>query len=226
MLLTQDSESEQMRIAGWIGMVVVLALATTVSPAGALDTRYEKAQKEARKRTEEAKAKGLIFSTINPDGSIEFREVKDGPVRSLSIAEYERFIQARYIDQTTMTNSGQHGWQVEYTSADGKAFLWYPGNDRLVLGTWRTRIKEFPIAGQPTRHSVMICFTYADSYNPATGVGPDQEECTFPSMNDIGMPKTERRPGDLFKLGGGKLPYQRGAKDKPAWPEAGTPPFP
>ena len=42
-----------------------------------------------------------------------------------------------YADKTRISYGPRHGNQVEYTSPDGKAHLWYPGQDQVVVGEWK-----------------------------------------------------------------------------------------
>jgi hypothetical protein len=57
-----------------------------------------------------------------------------------------------------------HGTQVEYFSADGKVFLWYPGNAAIVAGEWKTG--TVPLIrknnGAESRTELpTLCFKYA-----------------------------------------------------------------
>ncbi|MDQ7080738.1 MAG: hypothetical protein Q9M41_08745 [Paracoccaceae bacterium] len=62
-----------------------------------------------------------------------------------------------------------HGTQVEYNAADGKTFLWYPGNTRILPGRWEVR-KGFIVPE--------LCYLYGtNSYNPVTGLPGGKWEC-------------------------------------------------
>jgi hypothetical protein len=73
---------------------------------------------------------------------------------------------------TQMTFGPGHGTQVEFMQQDGAAFLFYPGNTRIVPGQWKLE----QLAGG----SVALCFKYgANTYNPVTrqsGAGWDCED--------------------------------------------------
>ena len=66
---------------------------------------------------------------------------------------------------TTMTFGASHGTQVEYLGAQGRSYLWYPGNRVILDGRWRYTPFRTASAVLPG-----ICFAYgANSYNPVTG---------------------------------------------------------
>lgn len=66
---------------------------------------------------------------------------------------------------TDASHDRAHGTQIEYLSTDGKAYLWYPGNARIVRGKWK-------------RQGDQMCFAYgANTYNPATGQRGGGWEC-------------------------------------------------
>jgi hypothetical protein len=146
---------------------------------------------------------GRYFRYDRANDVIEIRETEGGPVATYSPAEFEARVRTHFADETTLTYSKIHGWQAEYTSADGKAYLWYPGNKVILHGSWRVS-------------AMSVCFRYEEeSYNPATGRRGNQEECQ-PGTVAV-FEKSEQRPGDAFHLSAG-LPYVRGHEDKPAWP--------
>jgi len=170
-----------------------------------------------------ARASGRPFfrSDVATD-TVEFR-TGEGETQKLTSAEFHQYIRRRYSDATLVTRDNAHGWQAEYTSADGQAYLWYPGNRTVVQGTWRTRVREQPIRNVGLARTVEICFAYAGASNPVTGSGPDQEECSQAGlMLTGGMIKVERRPGDAFQLADGTIPYVLDAQSKPAWPAEAT----
>ncbi len=62
-----------------------------------------------------------------------------------------------------------HGTQVEYNAPDGRTFLWYPGNTRILPGRWEVR-KGFIVPE--------LCFLYGtNTYNPVTGLRGGKWEC-------------------------------------------------
>ena len=96
---------------------------------------------------------------------------------------------------TNMTFSAHHGTQIEYLAADGRSFLWYPGNRVVVPGAWRSGPYRTALAAQPG-----ICFRYGgDTYNPATGASGGQWECEPLAVYRAGLVDTTS--GDPFALG-------------------------
>ncbi|MBL4556436.1 MAG: hypothetical protein JKP98_02155 [Rhodobacteraceae bacterium] len=53
---------------------------------------------------------------------------------------------AFYGGATYKSYSRAHGTQIEYLASNGRAYLWYPGNTRVVPG-----------AGRPTRTRQATC---------------------------------------------------------------------
>lgn len=87
---------------------------------------------------------------------------------------------------TNMTYEPSHGTQIEYLSPDGKAFLWYPGNARIVTGQWKLEGAD-------------ICFAYGgNTYNPVTGTRGGAWECMSLRTQQRGL--AERAEGDIFGL--------------------------
>lgn len=98
---------------------------------------------------------------------------------------------------TTTSRSGQHGTQVEYLSADGRSFLWYPGNRALVPGQWKVEGRG---------GSAQMCFRYtSDSFNPATGQIGGGWDCRFGGAYLVDQ--YEILDGDPFGLSDGKVPF-------------------
>ncbi len=100
--------------------------------------------------------------------------------------------------RTHRSYSKQHGTQVEYLAPDGNAYLWYPGNTRVVAGTWRVEQNDQnPKAG-------VICYAYRNSHNPALGLRSGEQCITARSFNSG---QHDARSGDLFNLRTGHIPY-------------------
>jgi hypothetical protein len=135
------------------------------------------------------------------------------PVFIVGLASMQE-VRRYYNDRTHMSYSKAHGPQVEYSTADGRVFLWYPGNTAILPGRWRveeTNPVIVHLAGRPegsseSRRLTKICFQYgADSYNPVTRHQGADWECTlyaFAKATD-----RESRVGDVFGLASGKLPF-------------------
>ena len=133
-----------------------------------------------------------------------------GPAKTA--AEWGR----RFLANKTLRHySPQHGTQVEYHTADGRAFLWYPGNPIILAGRWR--VEEIPNAPKlwetppgsgniVERTLFQPCYRYGpNTYNPVTRNYGDNWECSAPSLL-TGI--EEKREGDLFRLArGGPVPF-------------------
>jgi hypothetical protein len=108
-----------------------------------------------------------------------------------------------FLSNTTVrTYDGYHGSQIEHLTADGRTFLWYPENMRLVPGLWTTR---------KVGARVQMCFQYgANTYNPADNTRGGNWECRGSRGYLIGA--EEIAEGDPLSLASGRLPFalQRG----------------
>jgi len=72
-------------------------------------------------------------------------------------AETRKFVSCR----TLITWTGPQGTQVSYLGAGGKSYLWAPGNDTVLAGTWRVD----PNATSPQSRIayVAVCVQYGGS---------------------------------------------------------------
>lgn len=123
-------------------------------------------------------------------------------------------VRRHYSDRTTLFHSSEHGTQVEYATADGRVFLWYPGNRDVISGRWR--VEEIgPVlvrhegkaadAGKPKKLA-KICFQYAsNSYNPVTRQRGGSWSCTL--YGSLKASTRESRSGDVFNLANGRIPF-------------------
>ncbi|HEX8662456.1 MAG TPA: hypothetical protein VF744_00330 [Beijerinckiaceae bacterium] len=116
-------------------------------------------------------------------------------------------------NRTYRSYSPQHGTQIEYHAADGRAFLWYPGNAVILPGRWRAEEvpnapklwEEPPGSGNIVERTLFRpCYRYGpDTYNPVTRHHGDTWECAG-LFQGLG----EARDGDLFRLArGGPVPF-------------------
>ena len=76
-------------------------------------------------------------------------------------------------NRTGLSSDPQHGTQISFATRDGKAYLWYPGNQVVLQGEWRTdtRRVEIKLQGQlvKVRNESSVCYRYgANTFNPAT----------------------------------------------------------
>jgi len=120
--------------------------------------------------------------------------------RRMTQAEYEAQQAARFEDRTFLFHGRDHGYQVEYFAQGGVLYLWYPGNRRVLPGEWR-------LDGHK------ICFRYATSAgNPVTKSPGGAWECT---LSEILLIEAKRKPGDIYDLASGNLPYVLDRETKP-----------
>lgn len=110
---------------------------------------------------------------------------------------------AQFSNKTNVGWDPRHGTQVEFTSAGGRAYLWYPTNAVILAGEWSLEEREvrmqFP--GEPitTIKQPRVCFRYgANTYNPVTGHRGDGWQCTPYVVHQRASKET--RSGDPFGL--------------------------
>ncbi|WP_162929993.1 hypothetical protein [Pseudophaeobacter sp. EL27] len=100
---------------------------------------------------------------------------------------------------TYLSFSPAHGFQVNYLSADGRAWLWYPGNTHGVPEEW----KLDRVAGQSS-----VCWRHpSNSFNPVTKQTGGTFACEPLSLAQRAV--VARLPGDHYALSNGQIPYQR-----------------
>lgn len=89
----------------------------------------------------------------------------------------------------------EHGTQVEFNAEDGTSYLWYPGNQSIVVGEWRTQ--------SSSRGRTELCYRYGSStYNPVTQRTGGSWSCSAESFQS-----TEFVEGNPFGLRGGPVPF-------------------
>ena len=101
-------------------------------------------------------------------------------------------------DRTYLSFSSAHGFQVNYLRADGRAWLWYPGNSVGVPEEYETRTVNGTKA---------ICWRHpSDSYKPVTRQHGGEFVCTPLELAQKANVAVLR--GDPFSLASGKVPYR------------------
>lgn len=89
------------------------------------------------------------------------------------------------------------GSQVTYLAADGRAYLWHPGEKKILPGRWVLRAE---------RDSHEVCVGYApDSTGRAAVRAAGDLNCIL--LGDLALSVTETGKGDLFDLASGQAPY-------------------
>ncbi len=114
---------------------------------------------------------------------------------------------ASVSDRTIVYYQPGHGVFIEFTSADGRLFMWYPRNSRVVNGTWGLRDFDGP----------KLCYKYLNSVHGVTGEY-EPTECIPPSQKLVAEFVLDSRSGDPFGLAKGTLPYRKTPFDIPDWP--------
>lgn len=103
-----------------------------------------------------------------------------------------------FLNNTTVRSFDLlHGAQVEALLADGRTFLWYPGNKSPVAGNWQIK---------PSLDGPDLCFRYGEnSYNPVTRQHGSAWECGDASLYLLTV--TEVVDGDPLRLASGRIPF-------------------
>ena len=119
----------------------------------------------------------------------------------LSRIEYPTTFEAVRENMTVLTYDDVHGPQVAYHSADGRVFLWYPGNAQVLPGRYELRTADMGVTFNGFRMSDLprLCYKYgAGTFNPATGRAGGDWECLPEGMHHFGI--RERMRGDPVRL--------------------------
>jgi hypothetical protein len=87
--------------------------------------------------------------------------------------------------------------QVTYSAPDGRIFLWYPGNQAPLPGTWRI-VSANANETDLSRAVAALCFRYPGSHNPGNPALGDREQC----IDAAGLARGggEIADGDIFAL--------------------------
>lgn len=121
-----------------------------------------------------AKRMKLVFSTAKTDYT-------------------DKEIYSLFGNKTIHTRRQGHGNQIEYADANGKAYLWYPGNSIILEGEWRIQGPE------------SICYRYPEgTFNPETGQEGGEFVCE--RIQGMGPRMVEVWDGDVYGLSKLKMP--------------------
>lgn len=100
---------------------------------------------------------------------------------------------------TYLSFNRAHGFQVNYIARGGRAWLWYPGNDRAVPEEWKTDT----VRGIPA-----VCFRHPHgSFNPVTRRRGGAYACQPLELSQKTI--VSSLDGDAFGLSSGDVPYRR-----------------
>lgn len=87
-----------------------------------------------------------------------------------------------YAGFTVKSYDTSHGTQVEYMSPDGRCYLWYPGNTRVLPCKWKIAKKPkkvWPGQNDKTINVTHVCYSYPEnSRNPVTGHRGSAWQCS------------------------------------------------
>lgn len=114
---------------------------------------------------------------------------------------------AALSNKTRLSLTPAHGPEITYTTADGQLYLWFPGSDIIVGGTWRIEEPQYR-RRVTTREGVsefeapmpMYCYEYrASGYNPVTGMMSSKKGgCEVAARRNATV--VEAASGDIFGL--------------------------
>lgn len=134
----------------------------------------------------------LLSACLSPEERAQDQKV-------LSLQQTPEILKSTLADGTVVSRDPnsfieEHGTKVEYHAADGRSFLWYPGNRSVVVGQWDVR------ADQNGR--ILLCYKYGNNtYNPVTQRRGGQWNC---SRSDLQV--SELLIGNPFGLKAGPVP--------------------
>lgn len=132
------------------------------------------------------------FNLVGPVGTwtlLQISPVSTGPLLPPETTGGEHL-----VGKTVVFFDESHGTQVAFFETTGREHLWYPGNQRSLLGFWRTTPDK------------QICFRYPNSsINPVTGVAGPEWECS--AINHHSARIVEVADGDVFNLSSGQIPF-------------------
>lgn len=135
------------------------------------------------------------------------RARREAEVAAMTPEQQGEAMTALVTDRTIIYYQQGHGVYVEYTSADGRLFMWYPRNGGVVRGTWGLRTMDGP----------RLCYQYRNAVHGVTGEY-EPNECIAPGQKLVGASVLASRSGDPFGLAQGTIPYPKLPRDVPEWP--------
>jgi hypothetical protein len=146
----------------------------------------------------------VIQANPNADWSFgfdELRAIDDNDVLGDSIRAINLKpmidVNALFEDKTIMTHGPGHGTQIEYFDEQGRAYLWYPGNSRVVTGDWALKMPK-------DRYE--LCFNYdTPSRNPVTLSTSRKWKCR--DLASFTQHTKETRLSDIFDLASKEVPF-------------------
>ena len=165
---------------------------------------------------------GVRYTQADAEGRYVFQPTAGAEALTLDRDGFIAWMRAQQADRTIRDRQGAHGWLAEYSAADGRTWLWYPGNKAVVEGRWKIEARPARLKGKAIS-VVEICFTYPGAYNAVEGKPGDRWDC-WPAFEEVSDPEglerrgREVRAGDVFNLSSGTIPHVLTRETRPAWP--------
>jgi hypothetical protein len=136
----------------------------------------------------------------------QFKRSSYGPLLTEQLSMSVADVVKSRLNVTSMSHDPSHGTQVSYSAADGRIFLWYPGNTVILDGRWTacqdhisTRTKPAPAGEAIVMSYGKACFRYnTSSANPITGTKGGEWECG--AAGTYLKYRVEQRSGDVLGL--------------------------
>lgn len=167
---------------------------------------------------------GVRFSQADMDGLYSFRDFATGEELDLRQDEFLGYMKKKLANWTLIERQGAHGWLAEYSTEDGRVFMWYPGNRKVMPGFWK--IESVPVTLRNQHFlTIHICFQYPTGYNYVENKPGENWDCR-PASEEIAYPENRKnkngrevRAGDAFNLQAGKIPFVLKRNQRPSWPD-------
>ena len=164
------------------------------------------------------------FSQADMDGLYSFRDFETGEKLDLIQDEFSGYMKKKLANRTIIERQGAHGWLAEYSTEDGRVFMWYPGNRKVMPGFWKVESVPVTLRNQ-SFSTIHICFQYPTGYNYVENKPGKNWDC-WPASESIAYPENRKnnnglevREGDVFNLQTGKIPFVLKRNQRPAWPD-------
>lgn len=132
----------------------------------------------------------ILAACVSTTQNITQSAIAEVQNRKLVFANYPQ------VGQTYLSFSKVHGYQVNYIGKGGKAWLWYPGNSRVVPELWkRDNARD------------ALCWAHpSNTYNPVTKTKGGRFACE--NRTQAAKTVIAQLQGDIFSLSAGKIPYR------------------
>lgn len=114
------------------------------------------------------------------------------PLRAETVADVFELL----CNRTLHFYDGGVGNQIEYTSADGAAFLWFNGEPDIITGVWEVLEQD--------QGRIEICYTY----DPQPAAPNGERFCHDYATWLTTIPENGIRDGDPYDLASGQIPFR------------------